>query len=431
MTLPELRMRDSRRSRLRQALRSDRAYCESLLAKMVECPSPSGSPSRIVSVIERALRECGAETQRFDPQPDSYRPHREFSEPAIYKSGVEGLVGRVSGQHPGIALFSHFDTEPVPPRHVPPRRTSARIYGLGVADAKAGLVSILGAIRAVVTTGAPRPEITVLAVQGKQGGSLGTLPAMKYLDDVSAAVYCHPAETGHGLREIKTASLGVVGFRIHIAADEPDLPEINTPASARPSVRTNPVALGATIVRDLQTWASGEAEAGTSIAVNVFHGGASLQAQPRECVLEGIVTFREGDVTTVLRELRRITASSADDLQWQSPHPPSVTQTWLSANPAATDQKSPIVRQLRLVIAEVTGHEPALYRNHSASDIRFPVLCMKIPTVGIGARAGGFYSDSEWVDRSSLHQTTEVLARLICTWPEQYDHGSPSDSPRA
>jgi acetylornithine deacetylase/succinyl-diaminopimelate desuccinylase-like protein len=95
----------------------------------------------------------------------------------------------------------------------------------------------------------------------------------------------------------------------------------------------------------------------------------------------------------------------------------------LSANAAATDRESTLVSAVEAAIEAETGRCPSAYEWHSASDIRFPILCRGLPAVGFGPVAGGFYTPHEWVDKASLHQTTAVLARLIAWWNDAADDG--------
>jgi acetylornithine deacetylase/succinyl-diaminopimelate desuccinylase-like protein len=93
----------------------------------------------------------------------------------------------------------------------------------------------------------------------------------------------------------------------------------------------------------------------------------------------------------------------------------------LSANPAATSRETTLVSAVEAAIEAETGRLPTAYEWHSASDIRFPILCHNLPAVGFGPLAGGFYGPHEWVEKASIHQTTAVLARLIAWWNDAED----------
>ena len=50
-------------------------------------------------------------------------------------------------------------------------------------------------------------DLTVMSILGKRGGAFGTLSALTKGYTANSTLYIHPAETGHGFREIKNISL--------------------------------------------------------------------------------------------------------------------------------------------------------------------------------------------------------------------------------
>ena len=67
---------------------------------------------------------------------------------------------------------------------------------------------------------------------GKHLGAGGTLAVIDRGYGGDAAVYLHPAETGAGLTEFKSVSLGLVQFRVTVEGRSPGFREQNqTPAA--------------------------------------------------------------------------------------------------------------------------------------------------------------------------------------------------------
>ena len=189
-----------------------RGYQREMLGSLVARRSVRGEPSDIHELCAEQLDRLGMEVELVTPRVGDLERHPEWCPPVPDVADPEALVSVVAsgGEGPGILLFAHIDTEPADPRDGwgtdPYRATEigGRIHGVGAADDKAGVVSVLAAARALI----PHLEgvrLVVGLVHGKLGGGLGTLPAMERVGDVEAAVYCHPAETGLGMAQFKIA----------------------------------------------------------------------------------------------------------------------------------------------------------------------------------------------------------------------------------
>ena len=404
---------------LRRVLDDGRAWEVELLERLVAVPSVSGRPSEISEVLELVLVELGLQVSRIQPNPFSLTGHPEFSPP---DAGGEGCPPALHAADPEAApapellLFAHTDTEPVHPGCAGDpfvlRVAGERAFGLGVCDDKAGVVSILGAIRAVRSAGlstAWRPRVVLGS--GKQGGSLGMLQGVEAAAGVGAAVYSHPAESGSGLGHLKVASRGIASLRVVVAGQTPRPVEIRTPVSADPRLGHNAAARVARLAADVEHWTS-EAEVWSVVGIDC---PARPFEVPAAATLELACWFSDGTVDQVARRAeRRLRQLALDD--YERDHPPVVTMHGIRANPASCAD-STFGRSAAAVLAEVSGRAVEHYSWHSASDIRFPMRLLGVPAVGFGATAGGFYGPSEWVHLPSLHAATEVLVRVLLAGP--------------
>jgi acetylornithine deacetylase/succinyl-diaminopimelate desuccinylase-like protein len=288
------------------------------------------------------------------------------------------------------------------------------MYGLGAADDKAGVVSIVAALKALGEAGIELPgEVNVLLVHGKQGGALGTLPGMSFVHDVGSAIYSHPAESGAGLDQIKVASRGIFSFQVEVEGRTPEPTEIRTPASADPRTGVNAIDLGVRVREAIKDWQSAGASRGLVVSVNAFNAGENPLEVPDRCVLKGTVWFDRGTVREHADALGEVIASQRGSEPWLRDRPPRFEIIGVRANPAHAEPGSGLVDLVSEIVASQHGRTPHAYAWHAASDIRFPILCHGIPAVGIGALGGNFYGPDEWVDLESVHTTTAVLARLI------------------
>ena len=77
-----------------------------------------------------------------------------------------------------------------------------------------------------------------------------------------------------------------------------------------------------------------------------------------------------------------------------------------------------MAKLVKEIIFLYTSEDVEDYDWHSASDIRFPILHLGIPTVGLGCLAGGFYGGKEWIDKDSFHQFVQILTQLSRRYPK-------------
>ena len=397
-------------------------YQRDLLASLVSAPSVRAEPTDIHEVCGGELERMGMEVELVTPRVGELEGHPEWSppDPAVGVAEPERLVSVVgsAGEGPGILLFAHIDTERPDPRgewETDPYRATevgGRIHGVGTADDKAGVVSVLAAARALV----PRlrgVRLVVGLVHGKLGGGLGTLPAVTRVGEVDTAVYCHPAETGKGMAHFKIATRGFFNFRVGTVGRRPAPVEIRTPLSEDPRQGVNAFTRLRGVLEGVDRWADRE---GVLCSVNRVSAGADPVVLPERAVAEGAVWFRNGTVTEVFESLRAAAREAGAG---------SVQLFGMRSNPAEIPPDHPLVAATTSAIAAETGVTPGLYPAHVASDIRFPIRCLEAATVGFGALGGNFYGPNEWVDAADMHRATRVLVRIVSSWADQARGGRP------
>ncbi len=397
-----------------------RGYERRLLSSLVSRPSIRAEGSDIHELCARELEQLGIEVELVVPLVAELERHPEWCPPDPPGQDPERMVSVLGswGEGPGILLFAHIDTEDPDPRHEwdtnPLQATTidGRIHGLGTADDKAGVVSVLAAVRALL----PHLEgvrVVVGLVHGKLGGGLGTLPMMTRVGHIDCAIYCHPAETGRGMTHFKTATRGYFNFRIEAAGRRPEPVEIRTPNSEDPRQGVNAFSRLREVLEALDRWADQD---GLLCSVNRVAAGDNPVVLPERAVAEGAVWFRRGTVDDTYQSLHRA-AQGAGAL--------STDLFGIRSNPAEIPPSHPLVAATTRGIAAETGTEPGLYPAHVASDIRFPIRCLGAPTVGFGARAGNFYGPNEWVDAEDMHRATRVIIRVVSAWAHHATTGQP------
>ena len=397
-----------------------RGYQREMLGSLVARRSVRGEPSDIHELYAEQLDRLGMQVELVTPRVGELENHPEWCAPVPDVADPEGLVSVVAsrGEGPGILLFAHIDTERPDPRDGwgtdPYRATEVggRIHGVGAADDKAGVVSVLAAARVLI----PRLEgvrLVVGLVHGKLGGGLGTLPAMERVGDVEAAVYCHPAETGLGMAQFKIATRGFFNIRIETAGRRPPPVEIRTPNSEDPREGINALDRLRGVLDAVDRWADRE---DVLCSVNRISAGESPTTLPEHAVAEGAVWFRHGTFTEVYERLTTVAKEAGAR---------STALFGVRSNPAEVPADHPLVGLTARAVRAETGASPRVYPAHVASDIRFPIRCLGAPAVGFGARAGNFYGPDEWVDAEDMHRATRVLVRIVSAWADEVTDGRP------
>jgi len=370
-----------------------------LLEALVAAPSPYGSSgAEAQQTLARFLESRGFSVDLSMDDPTRLRDHMEFTPPppAPGESPPLNLVARPrAATELPLVFFAHVDTEP----HAPckPVVRDRRLYGPGAADDKAGLAA--AAVAASLLASSLERAPLLASVHGKGGGARGSLPVFSRLHELEAALYVHPAETGRGMDQLKVASRGVLDVRLEVSGWRAAPREIGSPESASFTSGGDAITACFGLVESLGR----EDLAGCEVNLGRIEGGDSAGLVADRCRADLRILF---DEPRTARELlanlaRRWTAR--DGFRFE------VKPAGTAANPASTAWDGPVARLLRRCVVETVGKEPLPYRAHLASDIRFPARLLHAPAIGIGSRAGGFYTAEEWVDLDDLVRLVAVL----------------------
>lgn len=388
-----------------------RGYERDLLDALVSRRSVRAEPSDVHELCAGEVEKLGMDVELVTPVVGELENHPDWCPPQPATADPEQMVSVLGswGDGPGIFLFAHTDTERPDPTDdwltdpYQATRVGNRIYGVGTADDKAGVASVLAATRALL----PHLEgvrVVMGLVHGKLGGGLGTLPAMARVGKVDASIYCHPAETGRGLTHFKAATRGFFNFRIETVGRRPDPVEIRTPVSEDPRQGVNAFSRLRAVLDAVDRWAGQD---DLICSMNRISAGSDPIVLPERAVAEGAVWFRHGTVAEVYESLK-VAALRAGAL--------STHLFGVRSNPAEIPADHPLVTATTEAVAAETGVTPTVYPAHVASDIRFPIRCLNAATVGFGALAGNFYGPDEWVDAEDMHRTTRVIVRIVSAW---------------
>ncbi|HEX8024894.1 MAG TPA: ArgE/DapE family deacylase [Candidatus Limnocylindrales bacterium] len=200
----------------------DASRIEADLRHLIRLPSITGAEEPIQLEMVGLFEELGLRTERIETDPvrfaadDPDWPGAEM--PRTSLPVVVGRLGRSGGKR--VLLVGHVDV--VPPGDLGTwsfdpwsgEVRDGRLYGRGACDMKGGVASILGAVRAVVASGAAENldgELVVASVPSEEDGGQGMLAAIRAGVTGDLAIITEPT----GL-EVVVAHAGAITFRLTV-----------------------------------------------------------------------------------------------------------------------------------------------------------------------------------------------------------------------
>ncbi len=387
--------------------------------------------------VASLLDEAGCEVVERSYSPRDLDGEAEFASESVCPEEERRFVlGRLPGSadRRSLLLFAHPDCEPVDGVErwscdpFAGEAVEGRIAGWGVADDLAGCAAGIATLAELARRPGTRGEVAFLAAPSK-GYARGAAAWFRSGARHDAALYLHPAESGLGLREIKTVTPGQLEFRILVHGAPPETTE---PAHSALSHRShNPVDGAVEIVgalrglgerRALDIRHQGiEAVAGRATNLHVsqlFCGqGEPLSRISDRCRIGGAVCFPPGEAPSEVRQqLELAVRARCEASGW--PYPVHVE--WVSGTPPAEIPcDHPFLQLTERAVRSVSGVRTMPNVTHVASDIRHPMAISGTPCVGLGCLCGNLVQNGatdEWVEIRSLGEMASVACRVAEEW---------------
>ncbi len=388
----------------------------------------------------QACEAVGATIVRHRYLPSDVNPREEFAAGiAIDPEMREAVVARLPGTGGGrsMLVFAHPDGEPFQPQHgwrhdpFAGEIENGRLYGWGVADDLAGVATMAGALQ-VLGDPALRPagDLILCSTPSKRHArGVHALLQAGFVAD--AAIYLHPAESGAGMREVKTFASGQLVFDITVEGRLPDTQEPDHTAFTHTAV--NPIdkavlihgALRALDERRGKRVAHPSLQAAIGRSTNLLIGDIATLGDGRAARIAPSVrlscalSFPPGEkLADVQAEVAAAIAAVAAGDEYLRAKPPKVE--FLSG---VTGAEVPDGHALRAAVDAAvfaaTGQAPRANVMHTSSDIRNPIVQNGIPCVGLGPLCGDLAQNGardEWVDVADFKRGVGVIAGAIALW---------------
>jgi acetylornithine deacetylase len=364
-------------------------------------------------------------------------PQPEPVGPATHEPARSNIVGTWKGTGGGrsMILFAHHDS-PAPGglerwRYpaFDPQIVDGQLYGWGAADDKSGVAAMIAAVDVLREAGLSLAGDVTLVSCASKNRARGMAVVLANSLRAEGCVYLHPAETRHGLRELKNVTPGLLEFRVTVEGRAPATSEPqHTPFAHQGENAVNKMTRIASALQELDTARAARVGGptlqqalgrSTNLLIGTMAGGEGARRVPVRCSMDCSVTFPAPEtVASVRAEIQSAVDVVVAADPWLREHPPIME--WLEGTqPAGISVEHPLFQTASQAIASVTGQPPVPYCGHSASDIRIPMIYAGIPAVGYGPRcteiaAAGAADES--IEIAEFLNTVAVTALLLVAW---------------
>jgi len=409
--------------RIEVALAAQRAWMEELLVRLVQAPTELGREEPGQAIMSEAFAACGLEPRDVWMDAAALRADRHAAPFSWDVAGKRNVVARWAAAASGgrsLILGGHVDVVPPaaaelwasPPYE--PRREGDWLYGRGAGDMKAGLVAIVGAVRALREAGVELAgDVHLHSVVEEECTGNGALQCL--LDGVRADA-CVIAEPHPD--HLTIAQVGVLWFHVEVAG---------RPAHAAYATTGHNAIEAAYVVLDELRALERELNddppppydtVAHPINLNpgVIAGGDWASTVPARASLSCRLAMYPGtDPDELKRRVEAAVARAAQRDEFLRESPPRVRYDGFVCEGSTLPAGEPLVRVLSDAYAQVHGQPPGLRPTTATTDAR-TYIRHGIPTVCFGPRAQAYHGIDERVSLSSMHACAEVLARFVVAW---------------
>jgi acetylornithine deacetylase len=405
------------------AMAGQRAWMEELLGELVAADTVLGGEEAGQALMAQAFRACGlsprdvwldAGALRADPHSSPFSWDVSDKRCVVAQWPAAGQGGR------SLILNGHIDV--VPPAAAElwssppfaPRRDGDWLYGRGAGDMKAGLVAIVGAVRALRGSGVRLSgDVHLQSVVEEECTGNGAL--MCLLDGVRAdgCVITEPHPD-----HFTIAQVGVLWFHVEIGGRPVHAAYAGSGANA---IEAAQVVLEA--LRELEAELNRDPpppfdrlEHPINLNPGMISGGDWTSTVPAQCTLSCRLAMYPGVAPRELqRQVEATVAAAAQRHPFLRASPPRVSYDGFVCEGATVPQDASLVRALGKAYTEVLGTAPALRPTTATTDARH-FLRHGIPTVCFGPRGEAYHGIDERVSVGSMHTCAAVLARFMLAW---------------
>ncbi|HEX2754603.1 MAG TPA: ArgE/DapE family deacylase [Candidatus Limnocylindrales bacterium] len=400
----------------------DPAAIRDELAAIVRIPSVTGREEAVAGELAGRAREAGLAVELLTPDPAAIRADSAWPGEETERTSLPVVIGRIG--RPGgrrLVLSGHIDV--VPPGDpatwmVDPwggEVRDGRLHGRGACDMKGGVAAILGAVRALVASGAAARlagELVVALVPGEEDGGQGTLAAIRAGVRGDLAIITEPSNL-----EIVVAHAGAITFRLTVPGRAAHASQRREGVSALDNLY---VVLRALEADETARNASETDPLMTVLGlpyptiVGIVAGGEWASTVLDRVVVHGRYGVRLGQSpANAAADLRRAIDAANESDPFLSEHPATVEIVGGTFGSGRIPSEHPLPVGLADAAEAVTGRRPALLGEPYGADMRLFINEGDTPCVMYGP---GDVKVAHGADEHVSLAEVEECARVLAAW---------------
>ena len=392
------------------------------LAAIVRIPSTTGREEALAASLAERLGAAGMAVETIFPDPAAIRADPAWPGEETERTTLPLIIGRMGT--PGgrrVILSGHIDV--VPPGD-PATWTAdpwggevrdGALYGRGACDMKGGVAAILGAVRALVASGAAGRlggELLVALVPGEEDGGQGTLAAIRAGVIGDLAIITEPANL-----EIVVAHAGALTFRLTVPGRAAHASQRREGVSALDNLY---VVLRALEADETERNAAETDPLMTVLGlpyptiVGIVAGGEWASTVLDRVVVDGRYGVKLGQSPAdAARDLRRAIDDANESDPFLRDHPATVEIVGGQFGSGRVASNHPLPVGLGDAAESITGHRPALLGEPYGADMRLFINEGGTPCVMYGP---GDVRVAHSADEHVPLAEVEMCARVLAAW---------------
>ena len=406
------------------AVESHREEGLELLQTLVRIPSVTGNEKACQEVITERTRPVGLEMDIWEPAREELMTHPAYVPVEISYENRPNVVGRLRGSGGGQSLILNGHIDVVPPGPVERWTHSpwsghfedGKVFGRGSVDMKAGLVTMILAVRALQTAGLRlRGDLTLQSVVDEEQGGNGTLACVLRGYRADACVFTEAT----GLDKVAIANRGAQFFRITVPGQ--------AGGTEYKHSLVNPITKAVEIFQAVEAYSImresavshtlyDNDETKVPLGITIISGGEWPSSVASSCVMEGTIECLPGENIHKVKDKFKeyLIEWSAKD-SWLQEHPLSIEWFGLWFEPSIIAPDHPFVVTLSDTVEQVTGVRPVAV-GAPGCDLRLPILYGDTPAVRFGPAGSPIHSTDEYVEFDQVVTCAALLALTAVNW---------------
>jgi acetylornithine deacetylase len=407
-------------ARLLRSIDNQRAWMEDLLLRLMAARSIPGREHEAQTIVESVLRDLGLDLSTVPMEAETLRASALASPFDHDITGKYNVVGHwtppgVNGR--SLTLSGHVDVLHPPAPSLwsmppfSPRVQEGEIVGWGAL--KAGLVAMLGAVRAIRLAGLePAGQLRIQSVVEEEIGGNGAVATNLALPPLDGALVA-----GCAGETVAVAQVGVVWVEITVVVPPAHAAAGDHTESALDKALSIARMLEATSARRAKNPPESFRGLPNPLAFNLglIQAGSLPSLTPDECTIQCRIGSFPGDrPAEVVKRVEEEVRQHADQDATLRAYRPTVRMAGFAASGFELERDAPLVR------TAVTAHrklslEAILVGSTTATDTR-AFVGSGTPAICVGPPVANLHSIEERVDMSALHQAAQKVALIISEW---------------